>query len=90
MNGKMVGSKPLYVALAQRKEDRKAKLQVNIFLHGTWMYTACAFVCSFTMQNVLFSLAWMVKSLVNLLLLGYTAAYIASYFTCQYIIFFSD
>ncbi|KAG0543232.1 hypothetical protein BDA96_02G172300 [Sorghum bicolor] len=29
MNGKMVGSKPLYVALAQRKEDRKAKLQAQ-------------------------------------------------------------
>ncbi|KAJ0989490.1 hypothetical protein J5N97_007846 [Dioscorea zingiberensis] len=27
MNGKMVGSKPLYVALAQRKEDRRAMLQ---------------------------------------------------------------
>lgn len=26
MNGKMMGSKPLYVALAQRKEDRKAQL----------------------------------------------------------------
>eukprot|EP00041_Stephanoeca_diplocostata_P019271 m.413014 g.413014 ORF g.413014 m.413014 type:complete len:643 (+) comp21261_c0_seq1:233-2161(+) len=26
MNGKIVGSKPLYVALAQRKEDRKAQL----------------------------------------------------------------
>ncbi|XP_059457930.1 polyadenylate-binding protein 4-like [Corylus avellana] len=29
MNGKMVVSKPLYVALAQRKEDRKAKLQAQ-------------------------------------------------------------
>jgi polyadenylate-binding protein len=29
MNGKVVGSKPLYVALAQRKEDRKAKLQAQ-------------------------------------------------------------
>ncbi|KAL5714001.1 poly(A) binding protein Pab2 [Ranunculus cassubicifolius] len=29
MNGKMVGSKPLYVALAQRKEDRKARLQFS-------------------------------------------------------------
>ncbi|XP_062193406.1 polyadenylate-binding protein 8-like [Phragmites australis] len=29
MNGKIVGSKPLYVALAQRKEDRKAKLQAQ-------------------------------------------------------------
>ncbi|KAG6531655.1 hypothetical protein ZIOFF_005471 [Zingiber officinale] len=28
MNGKMVGSKPLYVAVAQRKEDRRAILQV--------------------------------------------------------------
>lgn len=28
MNGKMVVSKPLYVALAQRKEDRRARLQV--------------------------------------------------------------
>jgi polyadenylate-binding protein len=27
MNGKMVGSKPLYVALAQRKEERSARLQ---------------------------------------------------------------
>lgn len=26
MNNKMLGSKPLYVALAQRKEDRKAQL----------------------------------------------------------------
>ncbi|PKA65835.1 Polyadenylate-binding protein 2 [Apostasia shenzhenica] len=29
MNGKMVGSKPLYVALAQRKEDRRARLQAQ-------------------------------------------------------------
>ncbi|XP_010519297.1 PREDICTED: polyadenylate-binding protein 8-like [Tarenaya hassleriana] len=29
MNGKMVVSKPLYVALAQRKEDRKARLQAQ-------------------------------------------------------------
>ncbi|XP_010527159.1 PREDICTED: polyadenylate-binding protein 4-like, partial [Tarenaya hassleriana] len=29
MNGKMVGSKPLYVALAQRKEERRAKLQAQ-------------------------------------------------------------
>ncbi|URE19304.1 CBS domain [Musa troglodytarum] len=27
MNGKMIGNKPLYVALAQRKEDRRARLQ---------------------------------------------------------------
>ncbi|PIA52882.1 hypothetical protein AQUCO_01000627v1 [Aquilegia coerulea] len=29
MNGKMVVSKPLYVAIAQRKEDRKARLQAQ-------------------------------------------------------------
>ncbi|PSS17262.1 Polyadenylate-binding protein like [Actinidia chinensis var. chinensis] len=29
MNGKMVGNKPLYVALAQRKEERRARLQVQ-------------------------------------------------------------
>ncbi|KAK1276178.1 Polyadenylate-binding protein 2 [Acorus gramineus] len=29
MNGKIVVSKPLYVALAQRKEDRRARLQVQ-------------------------------------------------------------
>lgn len=28
MNGKMIVSKPLYVALAQRKEERRARLQV--------------------------------------------------------------
>ncbi|TKY46112.1 Polyadenylate-binding protein 3 [Spatholobus suberectus] len=29
MNGKMIGQKPLYVAVAQRKEDRKARLQAQ-------------------------------------------------------------
>lgn len=28
MNGKMIGKKPLYIALAQRKEDRRVHLQV--------------------------------------------------------------
>ncbi|KAG4195477.1 hypothetical protein ERO13_A06G112400v2 [Gossypium hirsutum] len=28
MNGKMIGKKPLYVAVAQRKEERKARLQL--------------------------------------------------------------
>jgi len=32
MNGKMVVSKPLYVTLAQRKEDRRARLQVWLVL----------------------------------------------------------
>ncbi|KAG5038452.1 hypothetical protein JHK86_019292 [Glycine max] len=31
MNGKMIGHKPLYVAVAQRKEERKALLQGNGF-----------------------------------------------------------
>jgi len=30
MNGKMVVSKPLYVTLAQRKEDRRARLQAQL------------------------------------------------------------
>ena len=30
LNGKMVGHKPLYVALAQRKEDRRQRLQVGV------------------------------------------------------------
>ncbi|KAG7942890.1 hypothetical protein I3843_15G010400 [Carya illinoinensis] len=37
MNGKMIGRKPLYVAVAQRKEDRKARLQAHfsqIQAHG--------------------------------------------------------
>lgn len=29
MNGKLIRSRPLYVAFAQRKEDRRNKLQVN-------------------------------------------------------------
>jgi len=29
MNGKMIGSKPIYVALAQRKEARRAQLEAN-------------------------------------------------------------
>ncbi|KAG8368411.1 hypothetical protein BUALT_Bualt15G0042700 [Buddleja alternifolia] len=29
MNGKIIGNKPLYVALAQRKEDRRARLQAQ-------------------------------------------------------------
>lgn len=33
MNGKMISGKPLYVAFAQRKEDRKAMLQV-LFLNN--------------------------------------------------------
>ncbi|GFS40041.1 poly(A) binding protein 2 [Actinidia rufa] len=35
MNGKMVASKPLYVAHAQRKEDRRARLQVQFFSNAS-------------------------------------------------------
>ncbi|KAJ6853212.1 polyadenylate-binding protein 8-like [Iris pallida] len=31
MNGKKIGSKPLYVAIAQRKEDRRARLHAQFF-----------------------------------------------------------
>lgn len=30
MNGKIIGRKPLYVAVAQRKDERKAWLQVTM------------------------------------------------------------
>lgn len=33
MNGKLIGRKPLYVAVAQRKEERKARLQVMLFFY---------------------------------------------------------
>ena len=33
MNGRIVGTKPLYVALAQRKEDRKAHLTSQYMQH---------------------------------------------------------
>ncbi|KAL7211991.1 hypothetical protein ACSBR2_014785 [Camellia fascicularis] len=32
MNGKMIGQKPLYVAVAQRKDERRAQLQVIFFI----------------------------------------------------------
>jgi hypothetical protein len=38
MNGKMVSGKPLYVALAQHKEDRRARLQVFIFIRACSIY----------------------------------------------------
>lgn len=44
MNGKMVVSKPLYVALAQRKEERRARLQVMVFMGKD--------VCSVSFKNV--------------------------------------
>ncbi|XP_021737654.1 polyadenylate-binding protein 5-like [Chenopodium quinoa] len=37
MNGKMIGKKPIFVAIAQRKEERKARLQAHFaqaHLHG--------------------------------------------------------
>jgi hypothetical protein len=42
MNGKMIGKKPLYVAIAQRREERKAQLQVILitayFSHQTIIF----------------------------------------------------
>lgn len=35
MNGRIVGTKPLYVALAQRKEDRKAHLDSQYLQRNT-------------------------------------------------------
>jgi len=35
MNGKMVAGKPLYVAPAQKKEERKARLQVILRNNGS-------------------------------------------------------
>lgn len=40
MNGKMLGGKPLYVAHAQRKEDRKARLQAQFSQMGPAMSPA--------------------------------------------------
>ncbi|KAK7289932.1 hypothetical protein RIF29_03977 [Crotalaria pallida] len=37
MNGKMVAGKPLFVALAERKEERRAKLQVILCSIGSAM-----------------------------------------------------
>ncbi|KAL8550553.1 hypothetical protein ACS0TY_009108 [Phlomoides rotata] len=34
MNGKMIGGKPLYVAFAQRKEDRRARLRWNMMVRN--------------------------------------------------------
>ena len=33
MNGKIIGRKPLYVAVAQRKEERKARLLVTFHIY---------------------------------------------------------
>jgi len=34
MNGKIISNKPLYVALAERKEERRARLQVNMIINA--------------------------------------------------------
>lgn len=51
MNGKMVISKPLFVALAQRKEDRKARLQVHAiydkFSCVPFVFWLLSWLCSF-------------------------------------------
>ncbi|KAF9623366.1 hypothetical protein IFM89_001286 [Coptis chinensis] len=38
MNGKVIGFKPLYVAVTQRKEERKARLQLVLFLKRRFMF----------------------------------------------------
>jgi len=38
MNGKMIAGKPLYVALAQRKEERRARLQVTLCLKFVFFF----------------------------------------------------
>lgn len=70
----MVGSKPLYVALAQRKEDRKAKLQVNIFLH----------VLGFIQLALLYAFSQCRMSGESIITKVHIAPYVASYsyFTC--------
>lgn len=41
MNGTMIGKKPLYVAVAHRKDERRAHLQVEYYLYFL------AFFCNF-------------------------------------------
>lgn len=44
MNGKMLGKKPLYVAVAERKEDRKARLMVislSVFSMHLFIVSTC-------------------------------------------------
>lgn len=43
LNGKIVGNKPLYVALAKRKEDRRARLQV--------CFESCTFMMYLKIKN---------------------------------------
>ncbi|MCI02644.1 polyadenylate-binding protein 8-like, partial [Trifolium medium] len=46
MNGKMVAGKPLYVAPAQKKEERKARLQVILHNNGS------------TVNSMLYNTVW--------------------------------
>lgn len=48
MNGKMVANKPLYVGLAQRKEERRAMLMVCQFVHA-WSAFSASHVCELTL-----------------------------------------
>lgn len=38
MNGHMVGRKPLYVAIAHRKDERRARLQVELLSFVVFHY----------------------------------------------------
>jgi len=50
MNGKLIGRKPLYVAVAQRKEERRARLQVRAMFT---IYFWCTNIISSTKSNLI-------------------------------------
>ncbi|KAJ0752154.1 putative RNA recognition motif domain, BRCT domain, RNA-binding domain superfamily [Helianthus annuus] len=54
INGKMIASKPLYIALAQRKEDRRARLQ---FMMVDFARTNGALVSKYWKDNVTHEIA---------------------------------
>lgn len=47
MSGKMIENKPLYVAVAQRKEDRKARLQVCFLKYALDKLFFCLYISHF-------------------------------------------
>lgn len=51
MNGKMIAGKPLYVALAQRKEERRARLQVKM-VHWLIFSKEVIVFCSLRMIHI--------------------------------------
>ncbi|KAJ0700687.1 hypothetical protein HanOQP8_Chr10g0370961 [Helianthus annuus] len=59
MNSKMVASKPLYVALAQRKEDRRARLQLD---YVVLKIVELCFTVMFRLKPLLISCATLLHS----------------------------